>query len=80
MDGDWLQVVLVQFSTEQELRTTYNAIHGKGILIDGHQAALDMQSQFIDLCQLPQGADRQKLTRIRSGPEGTRGVLEFGLL
>ena len=49
MEGRWMQTVLVQFESESALRAAYRQASGKGINIDGFQAALEIQSMHFDL-------------------------------
>ena len=49
MEGRWMQTVLVQFESEGALRAAHRQASGRGINIDGFQAALEIQSMHLDL-------------------------------
>ena len=48
-DGTWLQKVVVQFRDEQELRRAHRVLQGKRVSISGHEAAITVESKYIDL-------------------------------
>jgi hypothetical protein len=48
-EGRWMETVVVQFSSEAELRAAYKAVQGKAININGFAAAVELSSNFVDL-------------------------------
>jgi len=48
-EGRWLQKVIVQLKDEAELRRLHRTVHGLRVAIAGHEAAVEVESLFLDL-------------------------------
>ena len=48
-EGRWLKKVVVQLSSEEELRTMHRMIHGKRIAFGGGDGAIQVESSYVDL-------------------------------
>ena len=48
-EGRWLKKVVVQLSSEEELRTMHRMIHGKSIAFGGGDGAIQVESSYVDL-------------------------------
>ena len=48
-EGGWLHSVVVQLESELELRHLHRLIHGMRVGVGGHEAAVEVDSQFISL-------------------------------
>ena len=48
-DGGWTGQIVVQLTTPLEVQQLHSAIHGKGIEIQSHTAAIYVDSDYIDL-------------------------------
>ena len=48
-EGRWMGRVVVQLATEAEVRQLHGAIHGTRLAVNGHDAAVEVRSQYLDL-------------------------------
>ena len=48
-EGRWMGKVVVQFSTEAEVRQLHSLLHGRSLNINGFEAELGVTSQHLDL-------------------------------
>ena len=49
LHGTWSGQVVIQLASTEELLSLNSSLHGKGIDIQGHSAALGIDSKYIDL-------------------------------
>ena len=48
-EGRWFKKVVVQLSSEKELRTMHRIIHGRRIAFGGGDGAIQVESSYVDL-------------------------------
>ncbi len=54
-EGRWLQKVLVQLHSEEELKALHKAVHGKRLAFSGSDTMLQVDTPYLDLDRLGLG-------------------------